>query len=174
MATGALIVGIVATAAAATTTAIGQREQRKANKAQRKITAERRQMEQMERQAEARERYRALRRERASAVQNIEYLGASESTSAQSAVGGTQTAYNVGQGFANTTGAMADRINAWTDQYQKHNYKAQQWGSWTNTFGSLAGASFSTASLMSSSSGGSGGGSGSGSGGGSGSNGGGK
>lgn len=144
----AIVVGAAGAVAGTTATVMSVNAQKKANKAQRRITAAQRVREQMERQAEARERYRALRKERAAVVQNTEYLGASDSTSAQSAVGGIQSAYNIGQGFANTTGAIADRINILTDKYQKYNYRAQKWGSWADVGFSIGSVGLQAAPLL--------------------------
>ena len=133
MATGAAIVSAVAAVAGVAASAVQTRQQRKANKAQRAATAEARRIEQMEREAEARERYRQMRRDRAATLQQVEYLGAADSTSGQGAVNTTRTAYNISAGFSNATNAIANRMNAFTDAANRYNYRGQMWGAVSNT-----------------------------------------
>ena len=96
MAIGTAIAGLVVAAAG---TAASVTMQNKAQKQQKKANAEQRNLERMQRQAEARERYRQLRRERASMISNVEQLGASYSSSAQTGVSSVQTAGNIAQGL---------------------------------------------------------------------------
>lgn len=136
----------VALAAAGTGASVAQnRQQRKANRAQRAATAEARRIEQMEREAEARERYRQMRRDRAATLQQVEYLGAAESTSGRGAVNTTQTAYNISAGFSNATNAIANRMNAFTDAANRYNYRGQMWGAISNTAWNAASVASSVA-----------------------------
>ena len=136
----------VAAAVAGTGASIAQnRQQRKANRAQRRATAEARRMEEMERQAEARERYRQMRRDRASTLQQVEYLGAADSTSGQQGVQSVRNAYNISAGFSNATNAIANRMNMFTDQANRYNYRGQMWGAASNTAWNVASISSSIA-----------------------------
>lgn len=146
MATGAAIVAIVGAVAGATATAVQAGQQKKANKAQRRATAEARKIEEMERQAEARERYRQMRRDRAATAQQVEYLGAADSTSGTGAVQNVRTGYNISAGFSNATNAIANRMNAFTDAANRYNYRGQMWGAVSNTAWNVASLSSSYAS----------------------------
>lgn len=145
MTTGAAIVAVVAAVAGTAASVQQNRQQKRANKAQRSATAEARRIEEMERQAEARERYRQMRRDRASTLQQVEYLGAADSTSGQGAVSTTRTAYNISAGFSNATNALANRMNMFTDQANKYNYRGQMWGAVSNTAWNVASMSSSIA-----------------------------
>ena len=140
VAAGIAIVGTVIGAAASYKQST---EQKKANKAQRAATAEARRIEELQRQAEARERYRQMRRDRAASVQQVEYLGAADSTSGVGAINATNTAYNISAGFSNATNAIANRMNIFTDAANRHNYKGQMWGAVSNTAWSVANLSAS-------------------------------
>lgn len=129
----AAVVAIVGAAVGTASSVQQQKQQKRANRAQRAATAEARRMEEMERQAEARERYRQMRRDRAATLQQVEYLGAADSTSGQGAVNTTRTAYNISAGFANATNAIANRMNAFTDAANRYNYRGQRWGAISNT-----------------------------------------
>lgn len=143
MATGLAIVSAVAAVAALGATAVQTQQQKKANRAQRKATAEARRIEQMQREADARERYRQMRRDRAATMQQVEYLGAADSTSGTGAVQNVRTGYNISAGFSNATNAIADRMNAFTDAANRYNYRGQMWGAASNaawSVSSLAGS----------------------------------
>lgn len=142
VAAGIAIVGTVIGAAASYKQST---EQKKANKAQRAATAEARRIEELQRQAEARERYRQMRRDRAASVQQVEYLGAADSTSGTGAVNATRTAYNISAGFSNATNAIANRMNIFTDSANRHNYSGQRWGAISNTAWNVASMSSSIA-----------------------------
>ena len=146
MSTGAVIVAAIAAVAGTAASVQQNRQQKKANRAQRRATAEARRMEEMERQAEARERYRQMRRDRASTLQQVEYLGAADSTSGQGAVNTTRTAYNISAGFSNATNAIANRMNMFTDQANKYNYRGQMWGAVSNTAWNTAGLALTAGS----------------------------
>lgn len=145
MATGAAIASVVAAVAGVASTAVQSRQQRKANRAQRRATAEARRIEEMERQAEARERYRQMRRDRASTLQQVEYLGAADSTSGQGGVQSVRNAYNISAGFSNATNALANRMNMFTDAANRYNYRGQMWGAVSNTAWNVASISSSIA-----------------------------
>lgn len=131
----ATAIGVGAGASAASVNMQAQSAQ-----AQRRAMREQQKAEEMRRIAESRERYRQLRRERAAAIQRVEDLGASSSTSGQAVVSSTQTAGNIAQGFADVTGRIADRINAF-------NISAAKKASLAQMNKSIADMSFSLASF---------------------------
>lgn len=133
---GLLIAGGVAVGTGVTASAM----QMDANRDQRKAMREQQKVEEMRRLAESRERYRQLRRERAAAVQRVEHLGASSSTSGQAVISSTQTAGNIAQGFSDVTGQIANRINSFNISAAKKSSQAQM-------YGSISDMSFSLASL---------------------------
>lgn len=132
------VVGAVAVAVGVASSVKQNREQKKANRALRAATAEARRIEELQRQAEARERYRQMRRDRAATLQQVEYLGAADSTSGVGAVNTTRTAYNISAGFSNATNAIANRMNMFTDQANMYNYRGQRWGAVSNTAWNIA------------------------------------
>lgn len=145
MSTGAVIVAAVAAVVGTAASVQQNRQQKKANRAQRRATAEARRIEEMERQAEARERYRQMRRDRASTLQQVEYLGAADSTSGQGGVQSVRNAYNISAGFSNATNAIANRMNMFTDAANRYNYRGQMWGAVSNTAWNVASMSSSIA-----------------------------
>lgn len=147
MSTGVAIgIAIAAAVAGTAATAVQSEQQKKANKAQRRATAEARKIEQMQREADARERYRQMRRDRAATAQQVEYLGAADSTSGTGAVQNVRTGYNISAGFSNATNAIANRMNAFTDAANRYNYRSQMWGAVSNTAWNVASLSSSFAS----------------------------
>ena len=145
MATGAAIFAGVSAIAGIASSVVQNQQQRKANRAQRAATAEARRIEEMQRQADARERYRQMRRDRASVLQQAEYLGAADSTSGQGGVNTTRTAYNISAGFSNATNAIANRMNMFTDRANRYNDRGQMWGAISNSAWNLASMSSSIA-----------------------------